>query len=104
MKKPQDFKIKEWLCDHSIKGLIVHYYQTGTDTSDTDWELIPRSGEPKRFKADKVKDLVNLRPDWVRVMNVTDRVQREVKDYREFAEREAADIAEYERLKAKFGE
>lgn len=104
MKKPQDFDLKEWLCDHQIKGLIVHYYQTGTDTADTDWELIPSEGKSKRVKDHNVKDLVTLRPDWVRVMTVTDRVQREVKEYREFAEREAAGLAEYERLKKKFDE
>jgi len=104
MKKPQDFELKEWLCDHKTKGLVVHYYQTGTDTADTDWELIPREGKSKRVKDHKVKDLVTLRPDWVRVMTVTDRVRREVEEYREFAKREAADLAEYERLKKKFDE
>jgi hypothetical protein len=103
MKKPASFTLKEWLCDNSIRGLIIHYYQTGTDTSDTDWELIPSEGKPKRVKADKVKDLVTVRPDWARVMTVTTQVVKEVQEYREFCKREAVDLAEYERLKKKFG-
>lgn len=104
MKKPQDFELKEWLCSNAIKGLIIHRYQTGTDTADSDWELIPCEGKSKRVKACKVRDLVTMRPDCVRVMAVTDKVRREVQDYQEFAKREAADLAEYERLKKKFGE
>jgi hypothetical protein len=102
MEKPQDYELKKWLCEHLIRGLIVHYYQTGIDKSDTDWELIPLEGKSKRVKADKVESLVTLRPDWVKVMTVTDRVKREVEEYREFAKREAADLAEFERLKKKF--
>ena len=103
MRKPKQFELKKWLCDHNIKGLILHYYQTGIDTSDTDWELIPTEGKSKRVKAHLIENLVYLRPDWVRVMGVRDSVIKEVKEYQAFAEREKEDLAEYARLKAKFG-
>ena len=102
MKEPEDIELKQWLCDKAIKGLIVHHYQTGTDTSDTDWELIPYEGKPKRVVADKVKRLVSVDPDWAHVMRVHDRVRSEVDEWNAFVKKEAADLAAYKRLKQKF--
>lgn len=119
MKQPQNYELKAWLCDHLVKGLIVHYHQTGTKSSSTDcastmpvstpsthvfWELIPTEGKPLRVKVEEVLLLVTLELDGIRVMNVKDSVRREVKEYRDFVKREADDLAHYERLKKKFGE
>jgi hypothetical protein len=102
MKEPQYYEFKKWLCNNTIVGLKVHYYQTGTDTSDTDWELIPQTGKSKRVKAHTVRPLVTLRPDWVRVLQINAEVRREVEEYEKFAKKEARDLSEYRRLKAKF--
>jgi hypothetical protein len=102
MKKPENYDLKAWLSNHDIKGLIVHYYHVGTDSSDTDWELIPTEGNSKRVKASIVQELVTLRPDWMVVMDVKDSVLSEVNEYREFLKREITDLAEYNRLKQKF--
>ena len=80
----------------------LHFYPTGEDTSDTDWELIPQNGKSKRLKATTIKPLVVLKPDWVRVLQVNDGIKSEVTEYIAFAKKEAKDLAEYERLKKKF--
>lgn len=102
MKRPEQYELKAWLCKHSVIGLIVHHYQTGVDTSETDWELISQKGEKKRVKADTVEGLVNLRPDWCRVLRPRKEIMEEVEKYRGFVDRESEDLIEYERLKAKF--
>jgi len=102
IKKPAQYELKKWLCENWVVGLRLHYYATGTDTSDTDWELTPSEGKPKRVKAHAVCGLVDIRPDWVRVLQVKDSVQREIKEYDAFAKKEARDLSEYERLKRKF--
>ena len=102
MKKPKNYKLKKWLCENSIVGLKLYYYQTGTDTTRTDWELEAQSGEKERVVAETIKPLVNVLPDWVRVLNVKDSVKEEVKAWDDFADKESVDLAEYERLKAKF--
>lgn len=104
MKKPERFEIKEWLCENTVKGLVVHQRQTGVDTFETYWELIPCDGKTKILKRGTVEDLVILIPNWVRVLKVLDGVRSEVGEYKEFVKREAVDMAEYIRLKKKFGE
>lgn len=104
MKKPHDYEFKKWLCENTIIGLRIYYYQTGTDTSDTDWELMPSEGKSKRVKATTVSPLVEVRPDWVRILQVRDHVRKEIVEYAKYAKSEAKDLAEYERLKKKFEE
>jgi len=102
MVKPEKYSLKKWLTENIVVGLRVYYYQTGTDTSDTDWELTPAEGAKKRMKSHSVIDLVDLRPDWVRVLQVKSFVIKEVDDYKKFEKKEKKDLAEFERLKAKF--
>lgn len=104
MKKPIQYDLKKWLCEYTIVGLRLYYNQTGTETAETDWELMPSVGEPKRILAQIVQDLVVLSPDWVRVLRVKDIVRREIADYEKFAKKEARDLTIYERLKKKFGD
>lgn len=102
MKEPTDWELKKWLCDNTVVGLRIHYFQTGTDTSETDWELTPATGKSKRVRSDRVSPLVEVRPDWVRVLSPLRSVVREVEEYTIFAKKEARDLAEFKRLSAKF--
>jgi len=99
---PDQYELKKWLYQNTVKGLILHHYQVGVDTSDTDWELIPANGKPKRVKARSVIQLVDLRPDWIRLVVLRDSFRKEVEDYDKFAKSNAAELATYKRLKAKF--
>lgn len=102
MKKPERYELKKWIYGRIVCGLKLHYYQTGTDTAETDWEMTDTNGKKKRVKADSVKGLVDLRPDWVAVLRLQDRYIREVEEWDNFAKKEAKDLAEFERLKNKF--
>lgn len=102
MNCPDRYELKKWLCKNGIKGLILHYYQTGTETSQTDWELIPLEGKSRRVPAESVRGLVELRPDWVRILSPHSKVIKEIEEYDKFAKANAAELATYKRLKAKF--
>ena len=101
MKKPEDFELKEWLC-RGIVSLRIHYYPTGTDTSDTDWEMEDSNGDKKRVKGRSVVDLVDVRPDWAYVLRAKVHVRSEVEEWEKFAKKEAKDLREYKRLQDKF--
>jgi len=103
MNKPEFYELKKWLRDNTICGLKVHYYQTGDDTADTDWELIPDTGKSRKVKADIISRYVEVRPDWVSVLRPLSAVIQQVNEYEAFAKKESRDLAEYERLKKKFG-
>jgi len=103
MKKPQDYELKKWLSENILIGLELNYYQTGTDTSDTDWIIKSKNNGERTVRSGKVEQLVTVRVDWVRVIRATDAVQNEVKEWDAFSEKEAKDIEEYERLKEKLG-
>lgn len=104
MKKPEQYDLKKWLWYNTIVGLKLYYYQTGTDTASTDWELTPKEGKKKRVKAHDVKGLVNISPDWIRVLQLDPRHVKEMEEYDAFAKKEAKDLAQYEKLKKKFEE
>jgi len=102
MKKPGQYELKKWLYNNTIVGLKLHYYQTGTDTAATDWEMTPKEGRKKRVKSHSVKGLVDIRPDWIRVLQLEPRYVKEMEEYAAFAKKEAKDLALYEKLKKKF--
>ena len=102
MKKPSDYELKRWLCENTIVGIKLYYYQTGTETSDTDWELETINSEKKRFKSRLVKKFVDVDIDWIRVLRVKAQIVDEMRKWDKFAEKEKEDLAEYERLKDKF--
>lgn len=102
MKKPDGYEIKKWLCSNVICGLKLYYYQTGSDTSATDWELESISGEKKRFRDYLVCRYIQFKPDWVSAFEVSKSVIDEVKAWDEYEAKESDELAEYERLKKKF--
>lgn len=104
MKMPQDYGVKKRLCEGIIIGVKVHYYATGTDTAETDWEVFFAEGKPQRWRAGTVKGLVRFAPDWVRLFEVLPQVRTEVEEWQKFEKKEKRDLAEFERLKKKFAE
>lgn len=102
MKKPTQYDLKNWIYEKGVSGVIVHYYQTGTDTADTDWELISLQGEKKRIKKSSVIGLLQFCPDWTRLMTLRKEFETEVIEYKNFITKEAKEFEEYKRLKNKF--
>jgi hypothetical protein len=102
MKKPEYYDLKKWLCENTIVGLRVSQTVTGCDTMDVYWVLEPAAGVHKRVRDTTVQGLVDIHPDWIRVLDVKDKVRAEVDAWDAFAKKEARDLSEYKRLKEKF--
>lgn len=108
MKKPSNIEL--WLYDVNVGGLIVESRMTGCDASETFWKLIPTDAfgntkgcDPARkFPDHAVKGLVDLNPDHCSVLRLRYDVVKRVREWKAFAEKEARDLAEYNRLKRKF--
>jgi len=107
MKKPANYEIKKWLCEHIISGLEITYKMTSEDTSDTYWVLYAmidmyNSQETREVKEDIIEPLVNVKPDWAAVLRVKDSIRKEVDEWDKFVKTETTDFEEYKRLKKKF--
>ena len=101
MKKPEQYELKKFIM-RGISGLKLHYYQTGTESSATDWELFTEDGKTKRVRAEKVGKLVEVRPDWIRILRLKPHLTAEVLKWEIFEKEHKAELAEFERLKEKF--
>ncbi len=103
MKKPKNYDLKKDLCQDAIVGLKVYYYQTGTDTADTDLEVEFWNGKKIRDKASKIRPLIQFDISWGSIASVNHQTKKEVRGWKEYAAKESDEIKEYERLKKKFG-
>lgn len=102
MKKPSQYNLKKWLYNNPIKGIEVEYRQTGIDTADTWWKVKTRD-KAKTLKADTVEDLIVIEPTHAYLAFLDEPYGDEVEAYDKFCEENEKDLAEFERLKKKFG-
>lgn len=100
MQKPTDLVI--WLADNwPLTGLAVDYVQTGTDTADTEVTITGSKGS-KRLRWTTLQPLIDVRVGYNSVAELKSHLAKQVVEWREFAKKEAKDLAEFERLKKKF--
>lgn len=104
MNKPFKYDLKNWLYGRIICSLEIHYFQTGTDTSATDWEITDRDGNSRRLKSSTIAPLVDIGPDWVAVLRLKENFIEEVERWDAYAKKEDKDLKEFERLKKKFSD
>jgi hypothetical protein len=103
MKKPTNYSLKKWLCENAIAGIIIHYpVYDSEDTCHTEVTLISTMEEKKRTRAEAVWSLIKIDPDWAFLAHVKPEVEKEIKDWDIFVEKEVVDLEEYARLKRKF--
>lgn len=102
MKKPKHLALKKFLSG-SIVSLKIDRRQTGTESTETYWVMENNLGETKTSVSHVVADLVDVEPNWSTIMRLKRLYREEVSDWTAFEVREAADLAEYKRLRDKFG-
>jgi hypothetical protein len=104
MKIPSQYELKKWLCDNTIRGVILHHYHRAAtgDTSETDWELRAETGEVKRVLGNTVINLVCFTRDLRHILGPSPCVRKEVEDYRAFEKASQEELETYLRLKEKF--
>lgn len=106
-----------WIAEHGTPNqLRVEYRPTGTDTADT-WIILTVTDYGKKGSQIEIKpeELVRdcygydrgqdvcLKLDHAHCVDLTDGGRKRLAAWKEFQKQEAADIAEFDRLKQKFG-
>lgn len=84
-------------------ALHVDYRQTGTDTADTFWVVSNWNNKKFEFQGGIPMKYLDFSPDYRSVFQVRKEVIDKVKVWKAFEKSHEHELAEYERLKKKFG-
>lgn len=85
-----------------IKGLSVEYKQTGTETSETYVTITGSNGEIKGLLWSIYKPFLDVNVGYNYVARVHSHMRDSVDQWKRFVKKNARELAEYKRLKAKF--
>lgn len=86
----------------TIRGIVVDYRQTGTDTAETYCEILG-SGKGKVSGIwSTYSPFLDVCVDWSSVARVKYRHRKDYEEWIKFEKANATELAEYNRLKAKF--
>ena len=102
MDKPSEILIR--LCKLGwIHGLHIEQKQTGTDTAET-FVTITGSDGKAEGKWNAYRDFLELVPGHNSVCHVKEKFIRQVEDWQNFEIQNAKELADYKRLREKFGD
>lgn len=102
MKKPSSKLLRLYELG-SISAISVEYRQTGTETADTFATITGSQGSLTDVVWDCYREFLDVRV-WTNTVAVIKRqYSNEIEEWRKFEDNNANELAEYERLKAKFG-
>lgn len=114
---PKPSRLALWIAEHGMPNqLRVEYRPTGVDTADT-WIVLTVTDYGKKVSQTEIRpgDLardcygyepgedVCLKITHAHCVDFTENGRKRLDAWREFQKKEAADIAEFDRLKQKFG-
>ena len=100
MKKPSHILIK--LVDMGwLRGLLIDYRQTGDDSADTFVTITGDNGVAKGLWS-TYEPFLDVKVGHASVCNVKRSEYEKVKQWRDFEEKNAAELSEYNRLRKKF--
>lgn len=86
----------------TIRGIIIDYRQTGTDTAETYCEILGNGKGKVTGLWRTFSPFLDVRVDWASVARVSEKYVREIEEWRKFEKANAAELATFKRLKAKF--
>lgn len=101
MKKPNDVVLRLHALGW-IHGLHIEQRQTGTDTADTFVKITGSNGKASGLWSTYEQHL-DLTPDHNSICSLRRSDAEHVEAWERFERANAADLAEYKRLRAKFG-
>lgn len=86
----------------TIRGIIIDYKQTGTDTADTFCEILGYEKRKITGLWHTYKQFLDVRVDFAAVARVQDRYVKDAENWKKFEKTNKTELATYKRLKAKF--
>ncbi len=93
---------ERWVCENRIVGISVDYVQIGTDTSATYVALTPDTGKPVRWLDSTFRKVARIELSHASIVSPAYGVAEAVKARKEYEKKNARELADYRRLKAKF--
>jgi hypothetical protein len=85
-----------------LHGIHLQQRQTGTDSADTFCVITGSDGKVEGLWS-SYSQYLEVRPDHNSIARISERWRKLIEVWDEYAKREQHDLAEYERLKRKFG-
>ena len=104
MKKPDFYDIKEFLCRGKIKSIDVNYVQTGSESAETRITVKLLSGDDETFIGRGFLNFIQIQFDWNSIGAIREIYKKEVDEWKRYEKNNQLEIAEYKRLKAKYGD
>jgi len=106
--KPSDLAC--WIYDHGpISGIQVDYRPTGVDTAETvviltGWQSGAKPAVTRECRPEELNAVAFVGIGFNRVADLRDGQRQQVEAYRAFMKRHQRELADYRRLRAKFGD
>lgn len=102
MKRPTDMAL--WIYHNwPIKSLVVDYVQVGASEGETRVTLGGSREKVDGVFWGSIEPMVEVGVNYNSILRLHPHIARQVSEWIRLSEEEAADLAEYERLKKKFG-
>jgi len=101
MKKPNETILKLYNLGW-INEMKVDYRQTGTDTADT-FCVLGKGKKQIKGKWNTYKEYLDVMVSHAYIAKLKPEYEKQVEDWKKFEKENADDLAEFERLKVKFG-
>lgn len=94
---------ERWIARHQVEAIRVEYRQTGADTAETYVHLTSKSGGKVCWLDSSFRSVATLELSWATCVRAHPGIREAVEAREEWEKRNRRELAEYERLKAKFG-
>lgn len=91
-----------WICDNWPNTIRVEHRQTGTDTAETYIHMSVGKGKPVCWSSWTFNKVAELHLGITEIARPKPGVREKVKARREWERKNARELADYKRLKAKF--
>ena len=102
MEKPSDIAMElyglGWL-----HGLYIDYRQTGADTAETFVKISGSNGNAEGLWR-SYREYLDLTPSHNSICKLKEKYDRQITEWKKFEKENANDLAEYKRLREKFGD
>lgn len=101
MNKPPQI-VFDLLSLGTIRGIVINYHQTGTDTAETYCEILGNGTKNVSGMWRMYSPFLDVQVDWASVARVKGNYRKDYEEWVKFEKANAEDLATYNRLKVKF--
>jgi hypothetical protein len=102
MDMPKEYELCKWINERYISGLEIIYDYSDYDQCISYWILKDNEGKTKKVIDKSIQNLVDISPEYNSILRLKDDIPLKLENYGKFIKKNARELSEYKRLKAKF--